>query len=109
MKRTSIVTQGASDLSRWLRLGLPGAIFIAGLHDAWSGVGLWCGALLTWIVVAPRLREQTERYDNALTIPAFLSSRFPTRAISLRTVSALVVVVFFAVYTASGLDRKSVV
>src|SRR5690625_2059939 len=103
MKRTSIVTQGASDMRGWLLLGLPGAIFIAGLHEAWIGVGLWCGALVNWIVVAPRLREQTERYDNALTILAFLSSRFPTRAISLRTVSALVVVVFFAVYTASGL------
>lgn len=97
------LSAGASDMSGWLLLGLPGAIFIAGLHEAWIGVGLWCGALLNWIVVAPRLREQTERYDNALTIPAFLSSRFPTRAISLRTVSALVVVVFFAVYTASGL------
>src|SRR5690606_34216380 len=61
------------------------------------------GALLNWIVVAPRLREQTERYDNSLTIPQFLSNRFPSRAMALRVVSAIIVVVFFSVYTASGL------
>src|SRR3546814_8738306 len=84
-------------MSGWLLLGLPGAIFIAGLHEAWIGIGLWCGALINWIIVAPRLREQTERYDNALTIPAFLASRFPTKAMALRVVSAVVVVVFFVV------------
>jgi SSS family solute:Na+ symporter len=59
--------------------------------------------LVNWIVVAPRLREQTERYDNALTIPEFLSNRVPTQATALRMVSAIIIVVFFAVYTASGL------
>ncbi|HLR12588.1 MAG TPA: sodium/proline symporter PutP [Burkholderiaceae bacterium] len=97
------LSAGASDMSGWLLLGLPGAIFIVGLHEAWIGIGLWCGALINWIVVAPRLREQTERYDNALTIPAFLASRFPTKALTLRVVSAIIVVVFFVVYTASGL------
>src|SRR5699024_222383 len=97
------LSAGASDMSGWLLLGLPGAIFIVGLHEAWIGIGLWCGALVNWIIVAPRLREQTERYDNALTIPAFLASRFPTQAMALRVVSAIIVVVFFAVYTASGL------
>ncbi|MCC2596122.1 sodium/proline symporter PutP [Pusillimonas sp. MFBS29] len=97
------LSAGASDMSGWLLLGLPGAIFIAGLQEAWIGVGLWVGALINWIIVAPRLREQTERYDNALTIPAFLANRFPTKALALRIVSAVIVVVFFAVYTASGL------
>ncbi len=97
------LSAGASDMSGWLLLGLPGAIFIAGLQEAWIGIGLWCGALVNWIVVAPRLREQTERYDNALTIPAFLASRFPTKAMALRVVSAVVIVVFFVVYTSSGL------
>src|SRR5690606_19604092 len=97
------VFAGASDMSGWLLLGLPGAIFIAGLQEAWIGIGLWVGALINWIVVAPRLREQTERYDNALTIPAFLASRFPTQAMALRLVSAISIVVFFVVYTSSGL------
>ena len=97
------LSAGASDMSGWLLLGLPGALYVSGLVEAWIGVGLFVGALVNWIVVAPRLREQTERYDNALTIPEFLGKRFPTLASALRLVSALIIVVFFAVYTASGL------
>ncbi len=97
------LSAGASDMSGWLLLGLPGALYAAGLIEAWIGIGLFFGALLNWIIVAPRLREQTERYGNALTIPAFLANRFPTQATTLRVVSAVVIVLFFAVYTASGL------
>lgn len=97
------LSAGASDMSGWLLLGLPGALFVSGLAASWIGIGLWVGALVNWIIVAPRLREQTERYDNSLTIPQFLSSRFPSRALALRTVSGIIIVVFFAVYTASGL------
>ena len=97
------LSAGASDMSGWLLLGLPGALYASGLVEAWIGIGLFVGAFVNWVVVAPRLREQTERYDNCLTIPAFLAKRFATRAMALRTVSALIIVVFFAVYTASGL------
>ncbi len=97
------LSAGASDMSGWLLLGLPGALYAAGLVEAWIGIGLFIGALVNWIVVAPRLREQTERYDNALTIPEFLGNRFPTQATTLRVVSAIIIVLFFAVYTASGL------
>lgn len=97
------LSAGASDMSGWLLLGLPGALFISGLVSAWIGIGLTLGALVNWIVVAPRLREQTQRYDNSLTIPQFLSNRFPSKAMALRVVSAVIVVVFFSVYTASGL------
>ncbi len=97
------LSAGASDMSGWLLLGLPGALFITGLTSAWIGIGLTLGALANWIVVAPRLREQTERYDNSLTIPEFLANRFPSRAMALRVVSAVIIVVFFSVYTASGL------
>ena len=97
------LSAGASDMSGWLLLGLPGALYASGLVEAWIGIGLFVGAFLNWIIVAPRLREQTERYDNSLTIPEFLAKRFPTRAFALRTISAIVIVVFFAVYTASGL------
>jgi SSS family solute:Na+ symporter len=97
------LSAGASDMSGWLLLGLPGALYVAGLVEAWIGIGLFIGALANWIIVAPRLREQTERYDNALTIPEFLANRFPTQATTLRMVSAVIIVLFFAVYTASGL------
>jgi SSS family solute:Na+ symporter len=97
------LSAGASDMSGWLLLGLPGALYASGLVEAWIGIGLFVGALVNWIVVAPRLREQTQRYDNSLTIPEFLANRFPSRAMALRTISAIIIVVFFAVYTASGL------
>ncbi|NNC23400.1 sodium/proline symporter PutP [Salinisphaera sp. USBA-960] len=97
------LSAGASDMSGWLLLGLPGALFASGLVSSWIGIGLFCGAFANWIIVAPRLREQTKRYDDSLTIPAFLANRFPTRALALRTVSAVIIVIFFAVYTASGL------
>ena len=97
------LSAGASDMSGWLLMGLPGALFVSGLTQSWIGVGLVIGAFFNWIIVAPRLREQTERYDNSLTIPEFLSKRFPSKALSLRSISAIVIVVFFSVYTASGL------
>ncbi|WP_353979311.1 sodium/proline symporter PutP [Salinicola endophyticus] len=101
--QVAALSAGASDMSGWLLLGLPGAMFVSGLASAWIGIGLFVGAFFNWLLVAPRLREQTVHYGNAITIPAFLANRFPTRALSLRTVSAIVIVVFFSVYTASGL------
>ncbi|MEZ5681856.1 MAG: sodium/proline symporter PutP [Erythrobacter sp.] len=97
------LSAGASDMSGWLLLGLPGALYASGLVEAWIGIGLFIGALVNWIVVAPRLRQQTEELGNALTIPEFLANRFPNRAVALRLASALIVVVFFSVYTAAGL------
>ncbi|MGP9666049.1 sodium/proline symporter PutP [Halomonas sp. AOP22-C1-8] len=101
--KVAALSAGASDMSGWLLLGLPGAMFVSGLGSAWIGIGLFVGAFFNWLLVAPRLREQTVHYGNAITIPAFLANRFPTRAMSLKTVSAIVIVIFFAVYTASGL------
>ena len=97
------LSAGASDMSGWLLLGLPGAAFATGLPAAWIGIGLFAGALANWIVVAPRLRVQTEELGDALTIPDWLSKRFPERGTALRLVSALVIVVFFALYTSAGL------
>lgn len=97
------LSAGASDMSGWLLLGLPGALYAAGLVEAWIGIGLFIGAYVNWWVVAPRLRQQTEELGNALTIPQFLANRFPDRAIALRVMAALVIVAFFSVYTAAGL------
>ncbi len=97
------LSAGASDMSGWLLLGLPGALYAAGLVEAWIGIGLFVGALVNWIVVAPRLRRQTEELGDALTIPEFLGNRFPDKAVLLRLTSAVIVVVFFTVYTAAGM------
>lgn len=97
------LSAGASDMSGWLLLGLPGALYVTGLVEAWIGIGLFFGALVNWIVVAPRLRRQTEELGNALTIPEFLANRFPDKAVALRLTSAVIVVAFFTVYTAAGM------
>lgn len=97
------LSAGASDMSGWLLLGLPGALYANGLVEAWIAIGLFAGALVNWVVVAPRLRRQTVEYGNALTIPEFLANRFPDQAAALRLVSAVVIVGFFAVYTAAGM------
>ncbi|GGD90217.1 sodium:proline symporter [Tsuneonella deserti] len=97
------LSAGASDMSGWLLLGLPGALYVSGLVEAWIGIGLFAGALVNWIVVAPRLRRQTEELGDALTIPEYLGNRFPSHAVALRLTSAVIVVVFFTVYTAAGM------
>ena len=97
------LSAGASDMSGWLLLGLPGALYATGLVEAWIGIGLFVGALFNWLIVAPRLRAQTEKLGNALTIPEFLANRFPDKALALRVTSAVVIVAFFTVYTAAGL------
>ncbi|AOL95382.1 sodium/proline symporter PutP [Porphyrobacter sp. LM 6] len=97
------LSAGASDMSGWLLLGLPGALYVGGLVEAWIAIGLTVGAALNWIIVAPRLREQTERLGNALTIPQFLANRFPESGTALRVTSAVIIVAFFTVYTASGM------
>ncbi|RPF70654.1 sodium/proline symporter PutP [Aurantiacibacter spongiae] len=97
------LSAGASDMSGWLLLGLPGALYLSGLVEAWIGIGLFAGAVANWIIVAPRLRRQTVEYGNALTIPEFLANRFPDKATALRLTSAIIIVIFFAVYSAAGL------
>lgn len=97
------LSAGASDMSGWLLLGLPGALYLAGLSAAWIAIGLVLGAWANWLLVAPRLRAQSEALGNSLTIPEFLANRFPESALALRVASAVVIVLFFAVYTASGL------
>ncbi len=96
------LSAGASDMSGWLMLGLPGAMFASGLSAAWIGIGLTLGAFANWMLVAPRLRQRTVDVGDALTIPDYLGKRFPKGDV-LRVVSSAVIIIFFTVYTASGL------
>ena len=97
------LSAGAADMSGWLMLGLPGAAFVAGLSASWIAVGLFVGALVNYIVVAPRLRVHTERTGDAITIPDFLEKRFEDRSHVLRVVAALVFIIFFTLYTSAGM------
>lgn len=96
------LSAGASDMSGWLLMGLPGAIFIAGISESWIAIGLVIGAYLNWLFVAGRLRVQTEHNGNALTLPDYFTNRFEDNSRLLRIFSALVILVFFTIYCASG-------
>ena len=96
------LSAGASDMSGWLLMGLPGAIFVAGLSESWIAIGLIAGAYLNWLFVAGRLRVQTEHNGNALTLPDYFTNRFEDNSRLLRIFSALVILVFFTIYCASG-------
>ncbi|NRB38547.1 MAG: sodium/proline symporter PutP [Pseudomonadales bacterium] len=94
---------GASDMSGWLLLGLPGAVYIGGLGEAWIGIGLVLGAWLNWLCVAKRLRIYTEFTDNALTLPDFFEKRFKDSTGLLKLVSAVTILIFFTFYASSGM------
>jgi len=97
------LSSGASDMSGWLMLGLPGALYSSGASSLWISVGLCAGALLNWIFVAPRLRRFTELANDSITIPDYLENRFEDETRLLRVISAVVILVFFAIYASSGL------
>ena len=94
---------GASDMSGWLLLGLPGAIYLSGLSEIWIGIGLVLGAYCNWLFVSKRLRIYSQHANNSLTLPDYFENRFNDTARVLRLVSAFVILLFFTFYTASGL------
>ncbi|MGB1800429.1 MAG: sodium:solute symporter family transporter, partial [Gammaproteobacteria bacterium] len=102
-KWTTAISAGASDMSGWLLLGLPGYAFLAGLEAIWIAFGLYIGTCINWHLVAPRLRSQTQSYNNALTIPEFFQYRFKDNTHTLRIVSAIIILIFYFIYTSSGL------
>ena len=96
------LSAGASDMSGWMLLGLPGAMYISGLSSAWIALGLTLGAYLNYLLVAPRLRVFTELLDDAVTIPEYFERRFDDRGHLIRILSSVVIIIFFAIYTTSG-------
>lgn len=97
------LSAGASDMSGWMLMGLPGDMYSVGLSSAWIGIGLTLGAYVNYIILAPRLRVYSEVSENSITIPDFLENRFKDNNHILKIVAGIVIVIFFAVYTASGM------
>lgn len=95
------LSAGASDMSGWLMMGLPGAIYLTGMIEAWIAIGLTIGAYLNWQFVAPRLRSYTEVAKNSITIPSFFENRLHDSSRTLRVASGLIVLVFFIFYVSS--------
>lgn len=97
------LSAGASDMSGWLLLGLPGAVYASGMNQMWIAVGLVIGAYLNWQFVAARLRIYTQVARDALTIPDYLDNRFQDRSRTLRVLTAVVILLFFTIYVSAGL------
>jgi SSS family solute:Na+ symporter/sodium/proline symporter len=96
------LSAGASDMSGWMLMGLPGAMYLSGLSSAWIGVGLIIGAYLNYLIVAPRLRTYTELAKDSITLPDFFENRFNDNTRIIRVISSIVIIVFFTLYTSSG-------
>ena len=92
----------ASDMSGWLLMGLPGAIYAFGIGRAWIAVGLAIGTALNWLFVAKRLRRYTIVANNAITLPQYFENRFRDTSHMLKIVTAIFFAIFFTIYTASG-------
>ncbi|WP_305844725.1 sodium/proline symporter PutP [Photobacterium leiognathi] len=99
----SAISAGASDMSGWLLLGLPGYAYLAGFESLWLAGGLLLGTWLNWLICAKRLRTYSITADNSLTLPEFLSRRFDDNSKLIQTISAFFILLFFLFYTSAGL------
>lgn len=99
----SALSAGASDMSGWLLLGLPGYAYVAGFEAAWIAIGLLVGTWLNWLFVASRLRTYSQAAGDSLTLPAYFENRFNDTSHILRVVCAFFILLFFLFYTSSGL------
>lgn len=93
---------GASDMSSWLLMGLPGAFYLYGMNQMWIIIGLIMGSYTSWKLIAPRLRVYTEAANDSLTISSFLENRFNDKTKILRLITAVIILFFFTIYIASG-------
>ena len=99
---TAAMSAEASDMSSWLLLGLPGVAYISGVADAaWTAIGLAVGTYLNWLIVARRIRAYTA-HTHSITVPDFFSKRYGDKRNILSCIAALVIIIFFVPYTASG-------
>lgn len=99
----SALSAGASDMSAWVLMGLPGAIYISGVNQVWIPVGLLLGTIAMWIWVAPRLRRYSILANDSITIPQFLANRFLSSNKSVQVVSAVVFLLTYCIYAASSI------
>ena len=98
------LSAGASDMSAWVLMGLPGSIYLYGMGQVWISVGLLIGTILAWVLVAPRLRIYSTMAGDSITIPQFLTNRFLEKSPVLRVICSIVFVVAYCLYTASSMS-----
>jgi sodium/proline symporter len=93
----------ASDMSGWLLMALPGAIYLGGMASIWIAIGLFAGTVLNWKLVSGRLRVYTQKTDT-ITLPCFFEQRFGDPTGLLRVVSAIIILLFFTIYASAHLQ-----
>ena len=99
----SALSAGASDMSAWVLMGLPGSIYLYGVGQVWIAIGLLLGTYTAWLAVAPRLRRYSIVAGDSITVPQFLTNRFCTGKRGIMVISAIVFVLTYCIYTASSL------
>ena len=100
---TTALSAEASDMSGWMLMGLPGLAYLGGMKEAfWTALGLLIGTYLNWLIVAKRLRKYSVVCNNSITIPQFLTNRFKDTKHIISIISAVFIIFFFVIYTASG-------
>ena len=97
------LSAGASDMSAWVLMGLPGSIYLWGVGQVWISVGLLIGTICAWIFIAPKLRRYSIKADDAITIPQFLTNRFKSKSPVLQAVCAVIFMVAYCIYSASSI------
>ncbi|MCI1932222.1 MAG: sodium/proline symporter PutP [Ancrocorticia sp.] len=102
------ISAGAADMSGWLIMGLPGAIYATGLIESWIAIGLTIGQSCNWLFIAPRLRAYTEVAGNSITVPSFFENRLKDSSHVLRITASVVILVFFTLYVSSGMVAAGV-
>ncbi len=100
---TAALSAGASDMSGWLLLGLPGYAYAKGYEAGWIALGLLIGTYVNWRFVAARLRILTAALNDSITLSEYLENRFNDRSRVLRVATASFILAFFLFYTSSGL------
>ena len=98
----SALSAGASDMSAWVLMGLPGSIYLAGISKSWIAIGLAIGYALSWIFVAPRLRRFSIAADDSITLPQYLTNRFKSSSKVLQILCAVIFLVAYTIYAASS-------
>lgn len=96
------LSAGASDMSGWMLMGVPGAMYLSGASSLWIAFGLIAGAWINYLIVAPRLRVFTEVANDSITLPDYFENRFLDKTRLLRVIASLVIIMFFTLYTSSG-------
>ena len=98
------LSAGASDMSAWVLMGLPGSIYLAGMGQVWISVGLLIGTILAWFLVAPKLRRYSMLAEDSITIPQYLTKRFKSSNPTLQVVCAVIFVIVYCIYGASSIS-----